>query len=208
MGGRAPRSGPRVRDLEEKIYPTMSKVYDSIDNALSRFIEAQHIFFVATAPLDPAGHVNLSPKGLESFRIIDPKTVAYLDLTGSGIETVSHLRENGRITIMFCALEGAPKIVRLYGRGEAVESGDSRFDDLLKLFPHLPGLRSIVVVSLDRIADSCGYGVPRYRYEGERGQLIDWARRKGPLGLTRYRADNNATSIDGLPGLKGAPDDA
>ncbi len=180
----------------------MSKVYDAIDSALARFIDAQHLFFVATAPLDESGHVNLSPKGLQSFRIIDPKTVAYLDLTGSGIETVSHLRENGRITIMFCALEGAPKILRLYGRGEAVDPADPRFADLRKRFADLPGVRSIVVVSLERIADSCGYGVPRYCYEGERTQLTDWARRKGPLGLTRYRAENNMASIDGLPGLK------
>jgi|SRR5579875_68571 hypothetical protein len=183
----------------------MAKVYDCIDDALARFIGTQHIFFVATAPLDPAGHVNLSPKGLDSFRVIDPNTVAYLDLTGSGIETLSHLRENGRITIMFCALEGAPKILRLYGRGEAIEPGDWRFDHLLRLFPQFPGVRSIVVVSLDRIADSCGYGVPRYRYQGERSQLLDWACRKGPLGLARYRAEHNATSVEGLPGLK-APD--
>jgi hypothetical protein len=180
----------------------MSKVYDRIDNALANFIAAQHVFFVATAPLDHEGHINLSPKGLESFRVIGSKTVAYLDLTGSGIETVSHLRENGRIVIMFCSLEGAPKILRLYGRGEAVEPGDPRFEELQKLFPQLAGLRSIVVVSLERIADSCGYGVPRYRYEGDRTQLLDWAHRKGAAGLTRYRTDNNTTSIDGLPGLR------
>jgi hypothetical protein len=180
----------------------MSKLYDGIDGTMARFIAAQHVFFVATAPLDPTGHVNLSPKGLKSFRVIDPKTVAYLDLTGSGIETVSHLRENGRIVILFCAFEGPPKILRLHGRGEAVEPGDPRLQDLLTLFPDLPGVRSVVVVSLERISDSCGYGVPNYRYEGERTQLPDWAQRKGPVGLVQYRAENNQASIDGIPGLK------
>lgn len=181
----------------------MGKVYDHIDDVLARFIGAQRLFFVASAPLDPAGHVNLSPKGLESFRIIDSRTVAYLDLTGSGIETVSHLRENGRVVIMFCAFEGAPKILRLHGRGTAVEPGDSRFAELRARFPEFPGVRSIVVVALERIADSCGYGVPRYRYEGERTQLLDWARHKGPRGVARYQAENNRIGIDGLPGLKG-----
>jgi len=180
----------------------MSKVYDGIDEALARFIAAQHVFFVATAPLDPAGHVNISPKGLESFRVIEPQTVAYLDLTGSGIETVAHLRENARVVIMFCAFEGPPKILRLHGRGEVVEPGDSRFRELLKLFPRIPGARSIVVVTLERIADSCGYGVPVYRYEGERKQLVDWARRKGASGLAEYRTEYNHASIDGLPGLR------
>jgi hypothetical protein len=180
----------------------MSKVFDHIDDNLARLIGAQRMFFVATAPLDPNGHVNLSPKGLASFRIIDPHTVAYLDLTGSGIETVAHIRENGRIVLMFCTFEGPPKILRLYGRGEAVERGDPRFANLLKLFPETPGTRSIIVVALDRIADSCGYAVPRYRYEGERSQLIDWAEKKGPSGLDKYRAQHNLKSIDGLPGLK------
>src|SRR5215469_7139742 len=180
----------------------MSKIYDGIDEALARFIAAQHVFFVASAPLDPAGHVNLSPKGLESFRVIDARTVAYLDLTGSGIETVAHLRENARVVIMFCAFEGPPKILRLHGRGEVVEPADARFSELLKLFPELLGTRSIVVVSLERIADSCGHGVPIYRYEGERKQLVDWARRKGTSGLAQYRGEINHSSIDGLPGLR------
>jgi hypothetical protein len=184
----------------------MAKLYDGIDDALARFIAAQHVFFVATAPLDPSGHVNLSPKGLQSFRVIDPKTVAYLDLTGSGIETVSHLRENGRIVIMFCALEGPPKILRLHGRGEAIEPGDRRFARLRALFPDLPGVRSVILVAVERIADSCGYGVARYRYEGERSQLLDWADRKGALGLAEYKANNNRASIDGMPGLKAEPD--
>jgi hypothetical protein len=180
----------------------MSKLYDELDETLTRFIAAQHMFFVASAPLDAVGHINLSPKGLDSFRVIDPRTVAYLDLTGSGIETVSHIRENGRIVILFCAFEGAPKILRLHGRGQAIEPGDARFEDLRRLFPRLPGVRSVVVVALERISDSCGYGVPLYRYEGERAQLLNWARRKGPPGLLQYRADHNLASIDGIPGLK------
>jgi pyridoxamine 5'-phosphate oxidase-like protein len=179
----------------------MGKVYDGIDETLARFIAAQHVFFVASAPLAASGHVNLSPKGLDSFRILDPKTVAYLDLTGSGIETTAHLRENGRIVLLFCALEGPPKILRLHGRGEVVEPGDPRFEPLLALFPRFESARSVLLIALERIADSCGYGVPLYRYEGERPQLGEWARRKGPEGIARYRAENNATSIDGLPGL-------
>ncbi len=181
----------------------MSKLYDAIDDGLERFIRAQRMFFVATAPLDSSGHINLSPKGLDSFRILDQKTVAYLDLTGSGVETIAHLRENGRIVIMFCAFEGAPKILRLYGRGEAVGSDDPRFDALAKLFPQMPGVRSVLVVSLERIADSCGYGVPLYRFEGERKQLLEWARHKSPAGVAQYRSEKNRVSIDGLPGLEG-----
>lgn len=179
----------------------MGKVYAGIDASIANFISRQHMFFVATAPLDPAGHLNLSPKGLESFRVLGPRSVAYLDLTGSGIETVAHLRENARIVIMFCAFEGAPKIMRLYGRGEAIESGDPRFDEMRKLFPDLPGARCVVVVTIDRIADSCGWGVPRYGYEGERSQLLEWAEKHGADGVDQYRAENNRNSIDGLPGL-------
>jgi hypothetical protein len=180
----------------------MGKLYDGIDGALRRFIAAQHVFFVATAPRDAAGHINLSPKGLQTFRVMNPRTVAYLDLTGSGIETVAHLRENGRIVIMFCAFEGPPRILRLYGRGKVVEPGNAEFGELRGHFPDLPGVRSIIVVELDRIADSCGYGVPQYRYEGERTQLTGWARRKGTPALAEYRAKTNSSSIDGLPGIK------
>lgn len=179
----------------------MGKLYDSINPSLARFIAEQRMFFVATAPLDPAGHVNLSPKGLESFRVIDSRTVAYLDLTGSGIETVAHVRENQRIVIMFCAFAGPPKVLRLYGRGEVMEAGAPRFDQLRALFPDLPGVRSIVVVTLDRIADSCGWGVPLYHYEGERSQLLEWAEHKGVDGVAKYRAENNRVSVDGLSGL-------
>jgi hypothetical protein len=180
----------------------MGKTFDRIDERLADFLTAQHVFFVATAPAGGDGHVNLSPKGLDAFRVLDPTTVAYLDLTGSGVETIAHLRDNGRITFLFCAFEGPPKIVRLYGRGEAVQPDDPRFADLAARFPSLPGIRSVIVVRLERIADSCGYAVPRYRYQGERDQLIAWAERKGEDGLESYRAERNARSIDGLPGVK------
>jgi hypothetical protein len=182
----------------------MGKLYDEIDEALRGFLEAQRMFFVATAPLDAAGHVNLSPKGLDSFRVIDRRIVAYLDLTGSGIETVAHLRENGRIVLLFCAFEGPPKIVRLHGRGEVVEPGDPRFESLAARFPSFPSTRSVIVIALERISDSCGYGVPLYGYEGQRSQLVNWAERKGADGVLRYREDNNRRSIDGLQGLKGS----
>src|SRR4029077_20801999 len=130
------------------------------------FIRAQHVFFVATAPLSASGHVNLSPKGLDQFTILDPRTVASLDLTGSGVETIAHLRENSRITICFCAFEGPPKILRLYGRGDVIFPADAEFGALVAPFPAYVGTRSVVRVAVDRIADSCGYGVPEYRFVG------------------------------------------
>jgi len=181
----------------------VAKVFKTLEKPLTEFISAQRLFFVATAPLARGGHVNLSPKGLDSFRIVDPTTVAYLDFTGSGIETVSHVRENGRIVVMFCALEGPPKILRLHGRAEVIEPDDPRFGDLVTRFPPSPGARAIILIALERIADSCGYGVPRYRYEGERSQLPAWAQRQGTKGLDEYRAKNNRMSIDGVPGLRG-----
>jgi hypothetical protein len=180
----------------------MGKTYDAITEPLAEFIRAQHLFFVGTAPAGPGGHVNVSPKGLDSFRIVDPRTVAYLDLTGSGVETIAHLRDNGRITFLFCAFEGPPKIVRLYGRGAAVRRGEPDFAALAALFPPMAGVRSVIRVGLERVADSCGYGVPRYRYAGERDQLTEWAARKGPDGVAAYRVKNNRQSIDGLDGLE------
>lgn len=179
----------------------MGKTFDAIDESLATFINAQRLFFVGSAPRGGDGHVNVSPKGHDTFRIIDPHTVAYLDLTGSGVETIAHLRDNGRITFLFCAFEGPPKLVRLYGRGEVVLPDDAEFAALAARFPALPGIRSIIRVQLERIADSCGYSVPRYAYQGERTQLTDWAERKGADGLVDYRAQRNARSIDGLKGL-------
>jgi hypothetical protein len=179
----------------------MGKAYDGIDERLEEFIRRQHVFFVGTAPTAVDGHLNLSPKGLDTFRILGPKSVAYLDLTGSGIETVAHVRENGRLTIMFCSFEGPPKILRIYGRGRVVEPGDTEWDGLIAGFPDYPGVRSVVVMDVQEVADSCGFAVPLYEYKGERSQLIAYARNKGPEELARYRAKNNATSLDGLAGL-------
>lgn len=179
----------------------MGRVDDAIYDELAEFIAAQHVFFVATAPSGDGGHVNLSPKGLDTFAVIDPSTVAYLDLTGSGVETIAHLRDNGRITIMFCAFEGKPLIVRLYGRGEVLAIGEPEAEPLLSHFGAYPGARSVIRVGLDRVSTSCGYGVPLLQYEGERDQLTKWAERRGPDGLVEYRADKNAASIDRLPGL-------
>jgi hypothetical protein len=180
----------------------MGKVYHEIDERLGDFIRKQHVYFIGTAPLSPEGHLNISPKGLDTFRILGPRVVAYLDLTGSGIETVAHLRENGRITIMFCAFEGRPLILRLSGRGRAVEPGDPEWDDLIAGFPRQPGARSVVVVDVERIADSCGFAVPLYDYRSERSQLTEYAERKGQEGLERYRSEKNRESIDGLDGLR------
>jgi hypothetical protein len=181
----------------------MGKVFDGIDEKLAAWLAAQRVFFVATAPRSDAGLVNLSPKGLDSFAVLGPRRVAYLDFVGSGAETLAHLRENGRITFMFCAFEGLPRIVRLYGRGEPVEPGDPDWDALAARFTLRPGVRSIVRAELLRIADSCGYGVPLYRYESERSQLGEWAERKGPEGLRAYQRERNRESLDGLPSLRG-----
>ncbi|HVL81372.1 MAG TPA: pyridoxamine 5'-phosphate oxidase family protein [Actinomycetota bacterium] len=179
----------------------MGKTYETLADVRS-FIEAQHVFFVATAPLSGDGLVNLSPKGGDSFRILGDRTVGYLDLTGSGVETIAHLRENGRICIMFCSFAGPPKIVRLHGRGEACLVGTPGFEALSDAFPDHPGARSIVRVDVERISDSCGYAVPLYDYVGDRDVLDRWTERKGPEGLLAYRAERNAVSLDGLPGLR------
>jgi hypothetical protein len=179
----------------------MGKTYPSIDDSVRQFIQAQPVFFVGSAPLDPNGNVNVSPKGLDTLRILGALTVAYLDLTGSGIETVAHLKENGRIVLMFCSFQGPPKILRLYGRGHVVEPQQADFPDLVAHFPEYEATRAIVVIEVSRIADSCGYGVPLFRYEGERDQLSAWARKRGLEGLKNYRLEKNQKSIDGLPGL-------
>ena len=183
----------------------MGKVFDEIDDRMREWLAKQRMFFVATAPLAGDGLLNLSPKGLDSFAVLGPRRVAYLDLTGSGVETIAHLRENGRIVVMFCAFEGPPRIVRLYGRGSVTELGAPGFDALAAKFPRYAGARAVIEVDVARIADSCGYAVPLYRFEGERDQLTAWAANRGPDGLRAYRAEYNATSLDGLPGLEGRP---
>lgn len=178
----------------------MGKTFDGFVPNLRGFIAKQKMFFVATAPLDSEGHVNLSPKGVDgTFAILDERTIAYLDFIGSGVETIAHIRENGRICVMFCAFEGPPRIVRVHGTSEAIEPGDPEFDDLLTHFDGHPGVRSIIRIRANRISDSCGYGVPRYDYKGERDQLRRWAETKGADALAQYQRDNNTESIDGLP---------
>jgi hypothetical protein len=179
----------------------MGKLYEGLEETLEDCLRAQHVFFVGTAPLGADGHVNVSPKGLDGFRVLGPKRVAYLDHPGSGIETVAHLRENGRIVLMFCAFDGPPKIVRLYGRGRTIEPQDAEFPALLAHFTPKVVPRAIIDVDVERIADSCGFGVPTYEYRGEREQLVDWADKKGPE-VEAYQREKNATSIDGLPGLR------
>lgn len=182
----------------------MGKLYTEIDAPLARFITSQAIFFVATAPLDRNGHVNCSPKGLDSLRVLDPHTVAYLDFVGSGVETIAHLRENGRIVLMFCAFQGPPKIVRIHGKGTAIERSDPQFEALLESLdlPASSGIRSIIKVRATRISDSCGFGVPLLRFEGNRDQLAKWAERKDEAAIEVYKATNNSHSIDGLAGLR------
>lgn len=182
----------------------MGRRSGEIDARLEEFILAQPVFFVATAPLSGQGHVNCSPKGQSgTFGVLGPRRFGYLDLTGSGAETVAHLRENGRMTVMFCAFDGPPRIVRLYGRGEAVLDSDARFEALAATFPKHIGARAVIVLEVERIADSCGYGVPRMAFESERDQLDSWSAAKGEGGLAEYRERKNAASIDGLPAFDG-----
>jgi len=185
----------------------VGKIYSTIDDFVREFIEAQPLFFVGSAPLDPDGHVNVSPKGLDTLRILGPSTIAYLDLTGSGIETVSHLKENGRIVLMFCNFQGAPKILRLYGRGRVVELGHPEFQSLANRFPVHEGARAVILIKISRIADSCGFGVPLLQYEGQRSQLSAWSQKLGPAGLEKYHREKNSSSIDGVPGLEKPADE-
>jgi hypothetical protein len=179
----------------------MAKTHEQIDDKLAGWIRQQKIFFVATAPLAGDGHVNCSPKGGDSIRVIDPRTVAYLDLTGSGVETIAHLRENGRIVIMFCAFEGPPTIVRLHGQGEVITPAHPDFESLFSQFPKNFGTRAVIRVKVDRVSDSCGYAVPFFEYRGQREVLDKWAQDKGVAKLEEYRRAKNAHSIDGLPAL-------
>ncbi|MFN8035255.1 MAG: pyridoxamine 5'-phosphate oxidase family protein [Acidimicrobiia bacterium] len=176
------------------------KVVDGISPELAAFLAAQPVFFVATAPLAAGGHVNVSPKGLDTFAVLDEHTVAYLDLTGSGIETIAHLRENGRVTVMCCAFEGRPKVVRLHGRGEVVTPGDAAFAALRARFGEHPGVRAVIRIAVERVSTSCGFGVPLMEYRGDRSEMDEWVERKGADRLEDYRRTRNAASIDGLPG--------
>lgn len=179
----------------------MGNLHESITDELKAFAESQQMFFVATAPAE-GGHVNVSPKGLEPVVVLGPHEVAYLDRTGSGVETIAHLQENGRITLMFCAFKGKPDIVRFAGQGEVVYPNDPRFEALAAQFPELPGaLRSIIRIDVDRVSDSCGYGVPLMEFKGDRRALDGWAKNKTPEDVAAYHQLKNAASIDGLPGV-------
>lgn len=179
----------------------MGRSFDAIPDHLVAWMEEQPIFFVASAPLDADGHVNVSPKGGDSFRVLGPDAVAYLDLTGSGAETIAHTRENGRLTVMFCSFDEKPNIVRLFGRGEAVLPDDERFPELAARFPANPGTRSVVTLDVTKVTSSCGYSVPMMDLVGHRDTLDRWAERKGPDGIAEYWGQKNQTSIDGLPAL-------
>jgi hypothetical protein len=175
--------------------------FSSISDDLVRWWAEQPLFFVATAPSGGDGHVNCSPKGLDTLRILDPQRVAYLDLTGSGVETIAHLRDNGRITLMACAFSDAPRISRIYGTGTVHAIGSASFDELAAHFPDLPGARAVIDIAVDRVTTSCGYAVPLMDLVGDRDRLLEWSTAKGEAGLLEYRASKNAASIDALPGL-------
>ncbi len=185
----------------------MAKVFESIDAKLAAWIERQPLFLVSTAPLAADGLVNVSPKGTRgTFRVVDGHTFAYLDLTGSGVETIAHLRENGRICVMFCAFDGGPRIVRLHGTGRVTLAGDPDFDALAAPFGEAaesrrPQSRAVITVAVARVSDSCGYSVPRMELVEERDILDSWAATRGPEKLAAYRAERNAESLDGLPGV-------
>jgi pyridoxamine 5'-phosphate oxidase-like protein len=190
----------------------VGREYEAIDDHWRDWIGRQPLFFVGSAPLGEDGHVNVSPKGPGgTLRVLDEHTVAYLDVIGSGAETIAHIRENGRIVVMFCAFEGPPRILRLHGRGEVVLAGDPRFEDLLARceFDEMgppEARRAVILVHVQRIADSCGYGVPLMSYEGERPHHDAWAQKKlrggGAEALLDYQRQKNAASLDGLPAVE------
>lgn len=180
----------------------MSTAYPTLDGYIADFITRQPMFFVATAAED--GYVNVSPKGgAGTLRVIDGQTVAYLDLTGSGVETIAHVRKVNRITLMWCAFEGSPNIVRVHGSARVIPLGHADWDDAYAGFAPHPGARAIIVVTAERISDSCGMSVPLMTYEADRDALDRWAASKGPEGLREYRARKNAHSLDGFEGLDG-----
>jgi hypothetical protein len=175
----------------------MAQFFPRLDDALKSFIADQQMFFVATAPGE--GRVNLSPKGMDTFRVIDDTTACYLDLTGSGNETAAHLRDNGRITIMWCSFGGTARIMRIFGAGRVARPGSADFERLIGLFPEIPGVRQIMVIDIDEAQTSCGYAVPQYELVRERPTLVKWAEKQGDEGLQDYWRRKNVKSIDGLP---------
>ena len=175
----------------------MAQFYSQLDDKLKTFIAEQKMFFTATAPVE--GRINLSPKGMDTLRCLDPNTVAYLDLTGSGNETAAHLQENGRMTIMFCSFTQTPMILRLYGWGRVVGKRDPEWAKFWPMFAPLPGARQLIVLEIESVQTSCGFAVPFYEFKGERNALRRFAETKGQQGLDEYRRNNNLVSIDGLP---------
>lgn len=179
----------------------VGKVYDEIDESLAAWISQQPMWFVATAPLEPDGRINVSPRGHDSLVVLGRHRVGWVDLTGSGVETIAHLRQNGRICVMFCSFGKRPRVVRLHGRGTVALPGDPAYDDVVSRKPAHPSTRAVITVDVERISDSCGYGVPIMDVVEERDLLRLSAQKRGPEGLAAYRAEKNAASIDGLPGL-------
>jgi hypothetical protein len=179
----------------------MGKLFDSIDDTLKAWIEAQPMWFVATAPLGAEGHVNVSPRGHDSFSVLDDHRVAWVDYTGSGVETIAHLQENGRVCLMFCSFDRRPRIVRLHGTGTVSLPGDAAFEEVVALHPGHPSTRAVITVDVTRISDSCGWGVPIMEMTGERDLLRLQAEKKGVEGMAEYRVEKNTRSIDGLPGF-------
>jgi Pyridoxamine 5'-phosphate oxidase len=177
----------------------MGETYKELNEDLRKFLLSQPCFFVATAPITDTGHVNVSPKGLDTLRVLSPNEVAYLDLTGSGNETSAHLLENGRMTLMVCSFEERPRILRLYGRGAVHVPTSNRWRELLPTFGRIEGARQIITLGIERAATSCGYGVPLMEFKSHRPTLARWAANKGTEGLERYREEKNLASIDGLP---------
>jgi hypothetical protein len=184
----------------------VGKVHERIDDRLRSFIERQQVFFVGTAPLAADGHVNVSPKGLtDTFRVVDDRTVAYLDLTASGAETIAHLRENGRIVVMFCSFERRPNVVRLHGEGRVVSLHDEEYAGWASSFPDNPAARAVIVVDVSRVSSSCGYALPMMDVAGERDLLTPNMERRGADGIVEYRRGHNRLSIDGLPAFDDDP---
>ena len=177
----------------------MGKFFDHINPNHQEFISKQKMFFVASAPLAINGHINLSPKGIDSFSVLSDRQVAYMDIIGSGNETSAHLLENGRITIMFCAYDGPPNILRLYGTGRTILPGDAAWDELAGHFELQLATRQIILADIDMVQTSCGFSVPLYEYMGERDHATKWANAKGADGLETYKKEKNRVSLDGLP---------
>ena len=180
----------------------MAKTYDAIGPEVREWMAEQHMFFVATAPRSDAGMINLSPKGHDTLRILDDHTLAFLDYGGSGIETIAHLRENGRIVVMMCAFAGPPKIFRFHGSGDVITPKDPEFETLSEAFDRSElGIRAIIRVNVTRISDSCGFGVPLYEYQEQRRTSPNFIRSHGTERIRAYQEENNLESLDGLPGI-------